>query len=75
MIKNGDLIDIDIPNRTINVRLSDEELAERRNLELAKGENAFKPSNRKRVVSQALKAYAMFASSADNGAVRVLPGE
>lgn len=75
LIQNGDLIDIDIPNRTINIRLSDKELAERRNRELAKGENSFKPVNRKRAVSQALRAYAMFASSADNGAVRVLPGE
>jgi len=75
LIQSGDIIDIDIPNRTINVRLSEKELDERRKLELAKGKDAFKPAKRARVVSQALRAYAMFASSADNGAVRVLPDE
>ncbi len=75
LIRSGDIIDIDIPNRTINVRLSEKELDERRKLELAKGKDAFKPSKRDRNVSQALRAYAMFASSADNGAVRVLPDE
>jgi dihydroxy-acid dehydratase len=75
LIRNGDIIDIDIPNRTINVRLSEKELDERRKLELAKGKEAFKPAQRARKVSQALRAYAMFASSADNGAVRVLPDE
>lgn len=74
LIQNGDIIDIDIPGRTINVRLSEMELSERRKREEAKGINAFKP-DRSRVISQSLKAYAMFASSADNGAVRVLPGE
>lgn len=75
LIQSGDIIDIDIPNRTISVRLSEKEFEERRKLELAKGKDAFKPAKRARVVSQALKAYAMFASSADNGAVRVLPDE
>jgi dihydroxy-acid dehydratase len=75
LIQSGDIIDIDIPNRTINVRLSEKELDERRKLELAKGKEAFKPAKRARVISQALRAYAMFASSADNGAVRVLPDE
>jgi len=74
LLRSGDIIDIDIPNRTINVRLSEKELDERRKLELAKGKDAFKPA-RDRKVSQALRAYAMFASSADNGAVRVLPDE
>ncbi len=75
LIKSGDIIDIDIPNRTINVRLSEKEFEERRKQELARGKDAFKPAKRARVISQALRAYAMFASSADNGAVRVLPDE
>jgi dihydroxy-acid dehydratase len=75
LIQTGDIIEIDIPNRSINVKISDKELLERRRLEEAKGDKAFKPANRDRVVSQALRAYAMFASSADHGAVRVLPGE
>ena len=75
LIRNGDIIDIDIPARTINVRISKEELENRRKAEEAKGENAFKPQNRNRPISQALKAYALFASSADKGAVRILPGE
>ncbi|NLP03258.1 MAG: dihydroxy-acid dehydratase [Fibrobacter sp.] len=75
LIRNGDIIDIDIPARTINVRISKEELENRRKAEEAKGENAFKPQNRNRPISQALKAYALFAASADKGAVRILPGE
>ena len=75
LIRNGDIIDIDIPARTINVRISKEELENRRKAEEAKGENTFKPQNRNRPISQALKAYALFASSADKGAVRILPGE
>ncbi|HEX3018887.1 MAG TPA: dihydroxy-acid dehydratase [Chitinispirillaceae bacterium] len=75
LIQTGDIIDIDIPNRSITVRLTDKEFDQRRKLEQSKGKNAFKPVNRNRMVSQALRAYAMFASSADNGAVRVLPDE
>lgn len=75
LIRNGDIIDIDIPARTINVRISKEELENRRKAEEAKGENAFKPQNRNRPISQSLKAYALFAASADKGAVRILPGE
>lgn len=75
LVRNGDIIDIDIPNRTINVRLTDKELSDRRAQEQAKGSAAFKPAGRNRVVSQALRAYALFAASADQGAVRVLPGE
>ncbi len=75
LIQNGDIIEIDIPNRSINVKLSDAVLAERRSKEKLKGDAAFKPAKRERAVSQALRAYALFASSADQGAVRVLPGE
>ncbi len=67
LVENGDMIVIDIPNRTINVELSDEELAERRaKLEAGDGYVA----HRDRQVSQALKAFAAFARSADKGATR-----
>jgi dihydroxy-acid dehydratase len=74
LIRNGDPIVIDIPDRTIDIRISDEELEARRKEELAKGAAAFKPK-RDRKISQALRAYALFAASADKGAVRVLPEE
>lgn len=73
LIEDGDTIEIDIPQRTINVAITDEELSARRAAEEAKGAEAFTPVGRDRVVSKALKAYAMFASSADEGAVRILP--
>ncbi len=72
LLQDGDIIEIDIPNRTINVRLTDAELAIRREAELAKGKDAFKPKDRNRVVSTALKAYASMVSSADKGAVRLI---
>jgi len=72
LLQDGDIIEIDIPNRTINVRLTDAELAIRREAELAKGKDAFKPKDRNRVVSKALKAYASMVSSADKGAVRLI---
>ncbi len=71
LVRDGDIIDIDIPNRSISVRVSDEELEKRRQEELAKGNLAFKP-NRDRKVSKALKAYASMVSSADLGAVRII---
>ncbi|MBZ0334445.1 dihydroxy-acid dehydratase [Marinobacter sp. JH2] len=68
LIEDGDTILIDIPNRSINVQLSDDELTERRRLRDAKG---WKPDQtRERKVSTALKAYALLATSADKGAVR-----
>ena len=68
LLKDGDPIKIDIPNRSIDVLLSDEELATRRTEQDAKG---WKPAEeRPRKVSVALKAYAKFATSADKGAVR-----
>ena len=67
LIKNGDIINIDIPNRTVNVELSDEQLAQRR-AELEAGDGYV--AHRDRKVSQALKAYAAFARSADKGATR-----
>ena len=71
LVKDNDIIDIDIPNRTINVRISDEELEERRDEEHRKGNRAFKPV-RDRKVSPALQVYAHFVSSADLGAVRII---
>lgn len=61
-IKDGDIIVIDIPSRSINVKLSDEELAARPQ----------QPLKRKRVVSKALRAYAQSVSSADKGGVRII---
>ena len=72
LVRTGDIIEIDIPNRTINVGLTDAELSERRKEMEAKGDKAWKPANRNRVVSKALEAYAAMASSADKGAVRDL---
>ncbi|OZG62270.1 dihydroxy-acid dehydratase [Bifidobacterium eulemuris] len=67
LVRNGDIINIDIPNRKVDVELSDEELAQRRaELEAGDGYRA----HRDRQVSQALKAYAAFARSADKGATR-----
>lgn len=61
-IQDGDIIEIDIPNRSINVLLTDEELASR----------GQRPVTRTRNVSKALRAYAQSVSSADKGGVRVL---
>ena len=68
IIRDGDIIDIDIPARSINLRISDEEMAQRLNNWSDK-----RPADRDRVVSQALRAYSMLVSSADRGAVRILP--
>ncbi len=72
LVQNGDLIEINIPLRSINVLLSEEELNERRKAEEAKGEKAWKAPVRERYVSKALKAYASMVSSADLGAVRLI---
>jgi dihydroxy-acid dehydratase len=72
LVEDGDSIEIDIPNRSIRLAVSDETLAKRRAAMEAKGENAWKPVDRKRVVSKALQAYALLATSADRGAVRDL---
>lgn len=71
LVRPGDIINIDIPNRKLEVVITDEELEKRKKEELNKGKDAFKPE-RKRKVSKALKAYAHFVSSADKGAVREL---
>jgi dihydroxy-acid dehydratase len=71
LVETGDKIVIDIPSRSINLEVSDEVLEERR---AALG-GVFAPKNRDRVVPRSLRAYAMLVSSADKGAVRMLPGE
>ena len=74
LIKEGDIIEIDIPNRSINVALSDEELSARRDQMVAKGEGAWAPEEeRKRKVSRALRAYASLVTNASQGAVRGEP--
>ena len=69
LVNEGDIINIDIPNRTINVEISDGELKLRREA-MEKKENKWQPQPRKRRVTDALKAYAMMATSASKGAVR-----
>jgi len=74
LVEPGDRIRIDIPGRTIELLVSDEELARRRAAMDAKGKAGWKPAKpRKRNVSAALRAYAAFATSAARGAVRVVP--
>ncbi|HED36117.1 MAG TPA: dihydroxy-acid dehydratase [Gammaproteobacteria bacterium] len=70
LVEEGDTIEIDIPNRKINLAISDDELAQRRIAMDAKGADAWKPIGRERVVSNALKAYAAMTTSAARGAVR-----
>lgn len=71
LVRDGDIIDIDIPARSINVRLTDEELTRRREEEEARGHKAYTPRRRVREVSKALKAYASMVTSADRGGVRI----
>ncbi len=71
LVEEGDIIEIDIPKRTINVKLTDKQLDERRQAMLAKGNDAWKPvENRPRKISPALRAYAAMATSAAYGGVR-----
>ena len=71
LIEQGDIIDINIPERGISLRVSDDELSRRREAML-KRDKPFSPVDRQRTVSTALKVYAMMATSADQGAVRDL---
>ncbi|WP_445727754.1 dihydroxy-acid dehydratase [Hyphomonas jannaschiana] len=74
LIEEGDIIEIDIPNRTIHAKLSDEEIASRRAAMEAKGDKAWKPAEeRPRKVSRALKVYAAHVGNASQGAVRLDP--
>ena len=72
LVRTGDIIDINIPERSINVELSDEELAQRRAEEETRGKAAFTPIKRSRKISKALRAYATMVTSADKGGVREL---
>ena len=69
LVEDGDKIEIDIPNRTINIAISDEEMAHRR-AAMEASDKPWKPKNRERKVSLSLKNFAMLATSADKGAVR-----
>lgn len=71
LVRDGDIIDIDIPSRTINLRVSDSELQRRRDEELRRGADAYTPHHRRREISKALKAYAATVTSADKGGVRI----
>ena len=72
LVRDGDVIEIDIPNRTIHLAVDDAELAHRREAEEDRGAAAYTPHARERVVSAALQAYALMTTSADTGAVRDL---
>ncbi|MDQ4136255.1 MAG: dihydroxy-acid dehydratase [Pseudomonadota bacterium] len=73
LVEEGDRIEIDIPNRSIRLAVPEEEIARRRAAMEARGAKAWKPAERQRKVSTALKAYAALTTSAAKGAVRVLP--
>jgi dihydroxy-acid dehydratase len=70
LVEEGDVIEIDIPNRSVHLKVSDNDLAARRARMEAKGKHAWKPANRTRIVSAALRAYAALTTSAATGAVR-----
>ena len=72
LIEEGDTISIDIPNRKIEIQVSDEELEKRRKVMESKGADAWKPGKRSRVVSKALRAYSSMVTSAAKGAVRFI---
>ena len=69
LVEHGDKIEIDIPNRSINIAISDEELAERR-ATMKASDKPWRPKDRVREVSTSLKTFAALATSADKGAVR-----
>ncbi len=71
LVKDGDTISFDIPNRSVQLEISDEEMANRRKAEESKGKNAFKP-NRDRIVPKSLKVYAQNVASADLGGIRII---
>ena len=70
LVEEGDVIEIDIPNRSIQLKVSEEDLQRRREAMEAKGKKAWKPLDRQRQVSAALRAYAALTTSAHTGAVR-----
>jgi dihydroxy-acid dehydratase len=72
LVRDGDMIEIDIPARSIHLAVDEAELTRRRKAMAAKGAQAWKPGKRPRKVSTALKAYAALATSASRGAVRAV---
>ena len=70
LVYEGDTIEIDIPNRSIHLAVDFAELEKRREAMVSRGNQAWKPVNRERQVSAALRAYAAMTTSADTGAVR-----
>jgi dihydroxy-acid dehydratase len=72
LVRDGDIIKIDIPARSIQVIVGKEELEKRREEEMRRGKDAFTPHHRVRTVSKALRAYAAMVSSADKGGVRMI---
>jgi dihydroxy-acid dehydratase len=73
LVEEGDLVEIDIPGRRIHLAVTDDELAGRRAAMDSRGEAGWRPAAaRRRIVSQALSAYALMATSAATGAVRDL---
>jgi dihydroxy-acid dehydratase len=72
LVRDNDTIEINIPERSIRVLISDEEMEQRRKKERERGGEAFTPPFRRRTISKALKAYASMVSSADKGAVRTI---
>jgi dihydroxy-acid dehydratase len=75
IIEDGDPVEISIPQRSINIMVSDEIIQQRQAKEAAKGPAAYQPKPRHRTVSKALRAYASMVTSADRGAIRIIPGE
>jgi dihydroxy-acid dehydratase len=73
LVEDGDRIEIDIPARILRLAVDDGEIAKRRAAQQARGAQAWKPKARKRNVSQALRAYAAFTTSAARGAIREVP--
>jgi dihydroxy-acid dehydratase len=72
LVKDGDTIEIDIATRSINLLISDAELAKRKAAEESRGDKAYTPATRNRIISKSLQAYAKMVSSADKGAVRIV---
>lgn len=72
LIRDEDTIEINIPQRKINLLISDQEFEERRKQEEAEGKAGWKPGDRKRNITRALKAYASMVTSADRGAIRIV---
>ena len=70
LVRDGDIIEFDIPGRSVTLQVSDEELAARR---AAQDEAGWRPAHRDRQVSAALRIFAQFAQSADKGAARLVP--